>query len=150
MPYKVKAAADVNMRMTCMIAYIIMLLSKEIKHEPRRFYMSSSLVDLIKILVFSSVLFVWVVRYKNLVEEFRFYNYPEWLRDLVGIVKISLVIMIMRENVQLVKLGAIGIMILMLAAMMTHLRVKNPFNKMLPSLVLFIFCSIIFYSTNQI
>jgi len=112
--------------------------------------MSSSLVDLIKILVFSSVLFVWVVRYKNLVEEFRFYNYPEWLRDLVGIVKISLVIMIMRENVQLVKLGAIGIMILMLAAMMTHLRVKNPFNKMLPSLVLFIFCSIIFYSTNQI
>jgi hypothetical protein len=112
--------------------------------------MSSSLVDLIKILVFSSVLFVWVVRYKNLVEEFQFYNYPEWLRDLVGIVKISLVIMIMRENVQLVRLGAIGIMILMLAAMITHLRVKNPFKKMLPSLTLFIFCTIIFYSTNQI
>jgi len=99
--------------------------------------MSTPLMEVLKVLIFSSVLFVWVVRYNNIVEEFRFYNYPDWLRDLVGIIKISLVVMIMREEMILVKLGAIGIMFLMLAAMITHIRVKNPFPKMLPSLVLF-------------
>lgn len=109
--------------------------------------MTSGLVDLIKIFVFSSVLFVWVVRYNNIVEEFRFYNYPDWLRDLVGIVKISLVIMLIRDELYFVKIGAIGIMILMLAAMITHFRVKNLFAKMVPSIVLFGFCSLILFGT---
>ena len=107
--------------------------------------MTSGLVDLIKIFAFSSVLFVWVVRYNNIVEEFRFYNYPDWLRDLVGIVKISLVIMLIRDELYFVKIGAIGIMILMLAAMITHFRVKNLFAKMVPSIVLFGFCSLILF-----
>lgn len=100
-------------------------------------------VDLSKILVFSSVLFVWVIRYNNIVEEFRFYNYPDWLRDLVGILKVSFVIMLMRNDVQFVKIGAFGIMALMFAAIITHLRVKNPFLKMIPSIMLFGFCSLI-------
>ena len=107
--------------------------------------MNGDLIEMIKILVFSSVLFVWVVRYKNIVEEFRTYQYPDWLRDLVGILKISLVVMLMRENSLLVNIGAGGIMVLMLAAMITHLKVKNPFGKMVPSMVLFIFCSVILF-----
>jgi hypothetical protein len=104
------------------------------------------MIELTKILVFSSVLFVWVVRYKNIVEEFRVYHYPDWLRDMVGIIKISLVVMLMREDAFLVKFGASGIMVLMLAAMITHLRVKNPFVKMLPSMILFTLCSLILVS----
>jgi hypothetical protein len=109
---------------------------------------NSNVIEIMKILVFSSVLFVWVVRYNNIVEEFRSYNYPDWLRDLVGILKISLVIMLMREDALLVKVGAFGIMILMFAAMITHLKVKNPIEKMVPSIVLFGFCSIILLSKN--
>jgi non-specific serine/threonine protein kinase len=45
-----------------------------------------------KILVFSSVIFVWCIRYKNIIEEFKKYGYPDWLRDFVGILKISFVI----------------------------------------------------------
>jgi hypothetical protein len=88
------------------------------------------------------------VRYNNIVEEFRFYNYPDWLRDLVGIVKISLVIMLMRVDVNFVRIGAIGIMVLMFAAMITHLRVKNPFAKMVPSIMLFGFCSLILFGSQ--
>ena len=36
-------------------------------------------------LVVASVLFVWVVRYANIVQEFKQYGYPDWLRDMVGI-----------------------------------------------------------------
>lgn len=105
--------------------------------------MSNNMIDLAKILVFSSVLFVWVVRYKNIVEEFKTYGYSEWLRDIVGILKISFVVMLMREDTFFVKFGAIGIMILMFAAMITHLKVKNPLLKMLPSISLFALCSFI-------
>lgn len=109
--------------------------------------MNINFVEVTKILVFSSVLFVWVVRYNNIVEEFRSYNYPDWLRDLVGVTKISLVIMLMREDAQLVKLGATGIMVLMLAAMLTHVKVKNPFPKMLPSIILFALCAVILFGS---
>jgi MFS superfamily sulfate permease-like transporter len=107
--------------------------------------MNNNLIEAVKILVFSSVLFVWVVRYKNIVEEFRTYNYPDWLRDLVGILKISLVVMLMSENSYLVNIGAVGIMILMLAAIITHLRIKNSFTKMLPAMTLFVLSAVIFF-----
>ena len=45
--------------------------------------------DGLKILVGVSILFVWVVRYHNIVEEFKLYHLPDWLRDLVGILKIT-------------------------------------------------------------
>lgn len=106
--------------------------------------MNSNLLDILKIIVFSSVFFVWVVRYQNIVEEFRAYNYPNWLRDSVGIFKLSFVGMLVSSNTQLVVIGSIGIMVLMLAAMITHLKVKNPFPKMIPSMILFSLCAIIF------
>lgn len=38
-------------------------------------------------LVAVSVFFVWVIRYANIVQEFKQYGLPDWLRDLVGILK---------------------------------------------------------------
>ncbi len=110
--------------------------------------MSMNLIELAKILVFSSVLFVWVVRYHNIVAEFKSYHYPEWLRDLVGITKITCVVMIMREDVFFVKLGAVGIMVLMFAALLTHVKVKNPLPKMLPSMTLFALSALIYLGSN--
>ncbi len=95
-----------------------------------------SIVSALKIIVLASVLFVWVVRYQNIVNEFKKYSLPSWLRDLVGILKISFVFMMFNTDPNVVQIGAAGIFILMIAAFITHLKVKNPTIKMLPSVTL--------------
>ena len=96
-------------------------------------------------LVAASVFFVWVVRYANIVQEFKQYGLPDWLRDLVGILKMtfSLMLLIGIERSPFAVAGGIGIAALMGAAFVTHLRVKNPVFKMLPSLTLLIFSVVI-------
>ena len=41
------------------------------------------LVAILQIVTATSILFVWVVRYKNIIQEFEQYNLPSWLRDMV-------------------------------------------------------------------
>jgi hypothetical protein len=104
----------------------------------------TSLTIILKTIIMTSVLFVWVVRYQNIIQEFKTYNYPDWLRDLVGILKITMVILIMNDDVQIVRFGAVGLCSLMTAAMITHLKIKNPIFKMLPSLTLFTLSFLVF------
>jgi uncharacterized membrane protein YphA (DoxX/SURF4 family) len=96
-------------------------------------------------LVAATVFFVWVVRYENIVREFKQYGLPDWLRDLVGILKLtfSLMLLIGIERRQFAVVGAVGIAILMGAAFVTHLRMKNPLFKMLPSLTMLVFSTVI-------
>ncbi len=91
-------------------------------------------------LVAASIFFVWVVRYDNVVEEFQHYGLPIWLRDVVGILKLtfSLMLLIGIERLPVAVAGGIGIAVLMGGAVFTHIRVKNSFYKMLPSLTLLI------------
>ena len=104
-----------------------------------------SFIEILKIIVLASVLFVWIVRYDNIVVEFKEYGLPDWLRDFVGILKISFVIMLQSSNDFIILVGAIGITFLMLAAIFTHLRIKNPFRKIVPSASLMILSLIIFF-----
>ena len=99
----------------------------------------ASIVGTLKLLVLASVLFVWFVRYDNIVKEFIEYKYPNWLRDLVGILKVSCVFMLQSSDVNIVKAGCLGLIFLMAAAVSTHLRVKNSVGKLLPSLTLMSF-----------
>ncbi len=96
-------------------------------------------------LVAASVFFVWVVRYANIVREFNHLGLPDWLRDLVGILKLTFALMLLIgiERRQFAVLGGLGIALLMGAAFTTHLRIKNPPFKMLPSLVLLICSAVI-------
>jgi len=89
-------------------------------------------------LVAGSIFYVWVVHYANVVQEFKQYGLPDWLRDLVGILKLtfSLLLLIGIERPVFAVVGGSGIAILMGAAVVTHLRVKNPVFKMLPALTL--------------
>ena len=91
-------------------------------------------------LVATSIFFVWVVRYANIVEEFAQFGLPNWLRDLVGILKMTfaLFLLIGIERGWFAVLGGIGIAVLMGAAVFTHVRVKNPVFKRLPSSTLLI------------
>ena len=103
------------------------------------------LIELLKLITLVSVLFVWVIRYDNIIEEFKQYELPNWLRDFVGILKIICVVLINFSTPNLSKLGAVGLALLMAAAMFTHLRVKNPLHKMLPSTTLFSISLVLYF-----
>lgn len=97
--------------------------------------------------VAASIFFVWGVRYQNIVAEFQQFGLPDWLRDFVGILKVTFAILLLlgigRPRAAL--LGGIGIALLMAAALVTHLRVKNPPFKMLPSASLFVLSLVVAY-----
>ncbi len=79
-------------------------------------------------LVAASIFFVWVVRYANIIQEFKQYGLPDWLRDLVGILKLTfaLLLLIGIERRPFAVAGGLGIAVLMACAFFMHLRVKNP------------------------
>ena len=91
-------------------------------------------------LVAASIFFVWVVRYDNIIAEFKQYRLPDWLRDLVGILKLalSLLLLIGIERSRFAIAGGLSIAFLMACAFVVHLRVKNPPFKMLPCLTLLV------------
>ena len=107
------------------------------------------LVSILQIITASSVFFVWVVRYDNIIEEFVYYKLPTWLRDLVGILKVSFGIMLLMgvydEKFKII--GAGGLSLLMIAALLTHVKVKNPIYKAIPAVTLLSFSVIIILSS---
>ena len=107
------------------------------------------LVAILQIFTASSIFFVWVVRYENIIEEFEYYKLPTWLRDLVGILKVSFGIMLLMgiydEKFKIVGAGVLSL--LMIAALLTHVKVKNPIYKALPAVTLLSFSVIIILSS---
>tara|TARA_Y100000996_G_C22018842_1_gene435862 strand:+ start:26 stop:370 length:345 start_codon:yes stop_codon:yes gene_type:complete len=101
--------------------------------------------ECLKIIATISILFVWFVRYENIRKEFEAYNFPTWFRDLIGILKISFIIMLHSNINQVVTIGATGITILMLGAVFTHFRVKNDFRRYIASIMMLLMCSFILY-----
>ncbi len=95
-----------------------------------------TLLEVAKYVTAVAIFFVWVVRYENIVKEFKEYNLPTWLRDLTGILKLSFAIMILSKNEEIIIIGASGICLLMLAAQFTHLKVNSKVFLRLPSLIL--------------
>ena len=106
------------------------------------------LIDALKIIAGVAVFFVWVVRYDNIKKEFEHYGLPNWIRDVVGILKISFVAIIQFQDPEYVRMGSLGITVLMLGAVYTHIRMKSPFMKYIPSVAmlgisLILLCSVI-------
>ena len=108
------------------------------------------LLELLCILVFGSIIFVWGVRYSNIKDEFKHFNLPKWLRDLVGIFKFAFAIMLLNDRLEIVHFGAIGIALLMIAALLTHLLLKSPVPRILPSFSLLCACLIISYLCSEL
>jgi uncharacterized membrane protein YphA (DoxX/SURF4 family) len=86
-------------------------------------------------LVATSIFFVWVVRYDNIVEEFQHYGLPAWVRDLVGILKLTLALLLLIgiERVPFAVAGGVGIAFLMGCAVFIHLRMKIRCSKCCPA-----------------
>ena len=101
-------------------------------------------INAFKIFIASSIFYVWVVKYQDIVKEFKEFQLPDWLRDLVGILKLTFALMLISINNKIALIGSLGIAILMIAALLTHLKVKNPFYKMIPAMTLMAISSLIF------
>ena len=99
-------------------------------------YYIDVIIEALKIIAAVSVYFVWVVRYENIKKEFKTYKLPKMFRDLIGILKISFTVMLQFENNNLVFIGSLGIVALMLGAVGTHLKMKNPTRDMLPAITM--------------
>ena len=95
-----------------------------------------NIVDVLKTISGVAIFFVWVVRYDNIKREFVEYNLPSWVRDLVGILKLSFATMLQFSNQEIVKIGALGISVLMLGAVTTHLRLKSNFRRYIASVAM--------------
>jgi len=103
------------------------------------------LTIVLQALVAASLFFVWVVRYDNIIQEFKQYGLPDWLRDVVGILKLTFALLLLLgiQRASLAMIGSLGIAGLMGCAFVIHLRVKNPAFKMLPSMTLLVISLII-------
>jgi hypothetical protein len=108
----------------------------------------NSLIVGIQILIAVSVWMVWVLRFDNIVKEFEHFGYPTWFRSLVGALKISLAALLIAGIwfPPLVFYSAVSMAILMVGAQLTHLRVKNPMTKFIPSFVLLTLSLVVAYS----
>ena len=107
----------------------------------------SVLLIIFKVILSISIFYVWVVRYKNIKEEFKGYNYPYWFRDFTGILMLSFSAMIMKNKTELIILGCLGIIIQMLGALWTHYMVQNPLRKTVPAFAVLGLCLFIVFFT---
>ena len=93
-----------------------------------------------QLIVAVSVLYVWIFRYDNIVVEFKHYGYSDLVRNFVGASKISisaLLIMGVWYN-EVIIYASLSMAFFMLCAQLSHLKVKNPFIKFIPSLIFLI------------
>ena len=107
----------------------------------------SVLLNALKIVATSAIFFVWFIRYENIKKEFKEYNLPSWFRDVVGILKISFCIMIHSYDKDIVLIGSMGILVLMIGAVITHIRMKNNFRKYIASVTMLTITSLILLFT---
>jgi len=93
-----------------------------------------------QLIIAISVAYVWIFRYDNIVKEFKQYGIPDLLRNIVGAAKIALSTLLIAGiwYPALVPLPALLMAGLMVCALAAHLKVRNPWQKFVPSALLLI------------
>jgi len=100
----------------------------------------------LKLIVGLSILNVWLVRSKKptpwrggdantIAEEFTSYGLPIWFMWLVGVVKVGLALLLLASIYypQTEAVAAYGIAILMVGAVLMHIKIGDPLKKSLPA-----------------
>lgn len=91
-----------------------------------------------QLVIAASVGYVWIFRFDNIVKEFKQYELSDLTRTIVGASKIVLATLLVTGIwfPILVFIPALLMAFLMLCAQYFHFKVKNPWSKHLPSLLL--------------
>ena len=105
--------------------------------------------SILAIIIFSGIINVWFFRKsqstlyrgkesKTLKEEFDAYGYPPYFFYLIGTLKIffSGMLVIGIKFPVLTMVGAIGMVVLMLGAIASHIKVSDPIKKSIPALLM--------------
>jgi len=100
----------------------------------------------LKLFVALSIINVWLFRIgkptswrggdaNNMKEEFAAYGLPEWFMKVIGTLKVILSLLLIASiwYPGLESIGAYGISILMLGAVMMHIKIGDPMIKSLPA-----------------
>ena len=102
-----------------------------------------------QLIVAISVLIVWIFRFDNIVVEFKHYGYSDLLRNFVGVSKTStsiLLILGIWYN-EITIYASLSMAFFMLCAQVSHIKVRNPIIKFVPSLI-FLIMSLFIASFN--
>jgi len=104
-----------------------------------------NLLSLAQLVVALSVAYVWIFRYDNVVKEFKQFGLNELTRNIVGASKIAVATLLVAGiwYPSLVQISSVLMGLFMIAAQYFHFKIKNPFSKHLPSLLLLMLCAII-------
>ena len=105
------------------------------------------LSQICQITVAISVLFVWIFRYHNVLKEFKQFGLSDITRNMVGSSKtiLSSLLVVGIWHKELVLISSVLMALFMVAAQVFHFKVKNPFIKHLPSLILLLLSAYIAY-----
>ena len=113
--------------------------------------MEFSIINLINTIIALGIFNVWVIRFNkktdfrggdalNLKEEFKVYGLPKWFMYLIGFLKLSfaliLILGIWFKSISIY--ATYGMTILMIGAILMHLKVNDPFKKYVPALSILI------------
>ncbi len=109
------------------------------------------LENAIKIVIAISIVNVWLFRFgqatqwrggqsENMKQEFEAYGLPQWSMIVVGAAKVILAFTLLASihYKQLELIGAYGMAILMVGAIIMHLKIKDPIQKSLPAFIFLI------------
>ena len=104
--------------------------------------MMTNLAVIAQLIVAVSIVIVWVFRFDNIVKEFKQYGLSDLIRTMVGSAKIVLATLLVVGiwYPALVLIPALIMAFLMLSAQYFHFKVKNPWQKRVPSLFLLLLC----------
>lgn len=100
---------------------------------------------LAQLIVGASVAYVWIFRYDVIISEFKQFGLSDLMRTFVGALKVSLATLLVAGIwfPSLITIPAVLMGLCMVAAQYYHFKIKNPFLKHLPSLLLLILCVLI-------
>lgn len=110
----------------------------------------------LQIIIALGIFNVWILRFgkasswrggeaKNMKEEFKVYGLPSWFVGVIGFLKVLFAVMLIVGLwlPLLVQPAAIGIAVLMLGAIIMHIKVKDPLKKSLPAFSLMLLSAIV-------
>ena len=123
----------------------------------------TTLLMVLQLLIAIGLINVWLFRFNkatdyrggnatNMKEEFIAYGLPVWLMYFVGTLKVSIALMLIISFwvEQLLLYNLIALAVLMIAAVLMHVKVKDPIKKSYPALsILFMIALIMYFTLGQ-
>ena len=113
---------------------------------------------ILQVIVGLGILNVWLLRFNsktsyrggnagNMKEEFQAYGLPEIMVYIVGFIKVALAIALLAGIwlEYLVDPAAIGLAVMMLGAIIMHLKISDPFSKNIPAIIVLLMCIAIYF-----